>query len=137
MKKKEWCAAFEKAGIVAALLAILLLRVLGEWGGELIFGIALLPSALLLGIASVLNWRLPQEQRARVEVSPFRGPRHVYLWFLLVLGFIVFVFLRVVSLEISKVWLICFAVGYVAAFAYAGWYGRVGWKKKQGHRRKR
>lgn len=54
MKKKEWCVVFEKAGIVAALLAILLLRVLEEWGGELVFGIALLPSVLLLGSTAVL-----------------------------------------------------------------------------------
>nr|WP_325297558.1 hypothetical protein [uncultured Dysosmobacter sp.] len=131
MKKRNWSAAFEKAGIAAAVLAAMLFRVLVEWGGEPAAGIALLPSAVLLGIAAVLNWRLPQEQRARVEVSAFRGPRHVYLWFLLVVGFIVFVFLRAVSIEISKVWLICWAVGYVAAFIYAEWYGRVGRKKKQ------
>ena len=128
MKKKEWSAAFEKAGIVAAVLATLLLRVLTEWGNELIFGIALLPSALLLGIAAVLNWRLPHEQREQVKVSVFRGPRHVYLWFLLVVGFIVFVFLRAVSIEISKVWLICWAIGYVTAFIYAEWYG---WPEKE------
>lgn len=137
MKKKKWSAAFEKAGIVAALLATLLLRVLTEWDNELIFGIALLPSALLLGIAAVLNWRLPQEQREQVKVSVFRGPRHVYLWFLLVVGSIVFVLLRAVSIEISKVWLICWAIGYVAAFIYAEWYGRVDRKKKQGRKRKK
>lgn len=137
MKKRNWSAAFEKAGIAAAVLAALLCRVLREWGSELVFGIAFLPSTLLLGIAAMLNWRLPQEQRERVQVSASRGPRHVYLWFLLVLGFTAFAFLRAVSVEISKAWLICFAIGYAAAFAYAEWYGCAGWKKRHGHRRRK